>query len=130
MPTTVVNVRHDEFDIYCGRGSVLGNPFSHIPGYGDYQVASRDEAIRRHREWFLAQPRLIVEVLKLRGMRLGCFCKPLTCHCDVYAEVADSRRTYCQRCGSTDLMWESWGSYLDRDLVCQGCRHVVDIWDC
>ena len=25
---------------------------------------------------------------------------------------------------------EPWGSYLDKDLVCQSCNHVVDTWDC
>ena len=76
------------------------------------------------------RPRLIVEVLKLKGKVLGCHCKPEACHCDVLAEIADSYRKYCQKCGGTNLLWEAWGSYLDKDLVCQQCRHVVDIWDC
>jgi hypothetical protein len=125
VSTTVVNVRRERCDVYCGRGSVLGNPFSHIPGYGEHQVASRGEAIRQHRKWFLAQPRLIVIVLTLKGKVLGCHCKPEACHCDVYAEVADSYRKFCQQCGGSNLQWEAWGSYLDKDLVCQDCRHIV-----
>lgn len=39
-------------------------------------------------------------------------------------------RCTCPACGSTDLVWEKWGVYLDKDLVCQSCQHVVDYWDC
>ena len=42
-------------------------------------------------------------------------------------------RCTCDECGAAGpraLLWEAWGAYLDKDLVCQACGHVQDIWDC
>lgn len=56
------------------------------------------------------------------GEKIPCECgrpaRGLTCRCK------------CGECGSQNLRWISWGSYLDRDLVCMYCNHVQDIWDC
>jgi len=52
---------------------------------------------------------------------------------DSYARAKkekEERRSRCPKCGCTDLKWEAWGSYLDKDLVCIQCNYVVDIWDC
>lgn len=42
------------------------------------------------------------------------------------------RKRPCESCGASpdQFRWEAWGSYLDKDLVCQNCKHVVDVWDC
>ena len=45
--------------------------------------------IEKFRRWFIRQPSLLREVWTLRGMALGCDCKPLPCHGDVLAELAD-----------------------------------------
>jgi hypothetical protein len=40
--------------VWVGRGSALGNPFTHLRGRttrADYQVATRDEAIEAYRRW-------------------------------------------------------------------------------
>jgi hypothetical protein len=39
-------------------------------------------------------------------------------------------RCVCDECGSRELGWKAWGSYLDRDLICVGCGHIQDIWNC
>ena len=40
-------------DVYCGRGSVLGNPFSHKEGTkATFVVESRDEAVEAYRLLF------------------------------------------------------------------------------
>ena len=39
-------------------------------------------------------------------------------------------RCHCHRCGSRNLVWESWGSYLDKDLVCQNCKWTQSLWNC
>lgn len=39
-------------------------------------------------------------------------------------------RCTCSECWGRKLDWKSWGSYLDRDLVCQECGHTQDTWDC
>lgn len=84
--TTVVNMRHQAYDVNIGRPGPFGNPFR-IGVDGD-----RAEVIRKHREWFyqLLQTPLRARVrLELRGKRLGCWCAPLPCHGDTYAEYAD-----------------------------------------
>jgi len=93
--TRVVHCRFEPFDIYCGRPSRYGNPFSDKPGtLAKYRVATREESILRHEAWFLAQPELVEEVKRvMAGKILGCFCKyphrPLPCHCDVYVRVCN-----------------------------------------
>ncbi len=91
--TTVVNRRRAAFDVYIGRPSVWGNPFSHMPDtLAEFRVATRGEAITRFREWFLAQPALVERARReLKGRVLGCWCKPASCHGDVIAEILDGR---------------------------------------
>ena len=52
MPTTVVNKHHKvPYDIYIGRGSKWGNPFSHMDGtQALYKVATRQEAVEKYAE--------------------------------------------------------------------------------
>lgn len=91
--TTVVNHRFDAFDIYIGRGSVWGNPFTHLPldrTQAKYHVATREISIAKYREWIQTQPHLMRLLPRLKGKRLGCTCRPLTCHGDVLAELADA----------------------------------------
>jgi len=89
--TRVVNRRREAFDVYIGRPSPFGNPFSHLPGtLAQFRVASRDEAITRFREWFQGQPELVERAKReLAGKVLGCWCKPASCHGDVIASIVD-----------------------------------------
>jgi Domain of unknown function (DUF4326) len=89
--TRVVNRRCEPFDVYIGRPSIYGNPFSHKPGtLARFRVADRAEALLRFREWFLSRPELIERARReLRGRVLGCWCKPSPCHGDVIAEIID-----------------------------------------
>lgn len=92
MPkTTVVNKHHKvPYDIYIGRGSRWGNPFSHMEGTkAQYKVATREEAIERYREWIMQQPELLNSLHELKGKTLCCFCKPKSCHGDILSELAD-----------------------------------------
>ena len=95
MPeTTVVNKRFEQYDVYIGRPSAYGNPYSHLPGtLAKYQVATRQEAVERYREWiFLPENAHLRALIKknLKGKRLGCWCKPLACHGDILKEIADA----------------------------------------
>lgn len=83
MRTTVVHCRREPYDIYIGRPSKWGNLFR----VGDGQ--SREEAIAKYRRWIETQPELMAALPDLKGKRLGCYCKPLPCHGDVLAELAD-----------------------------------------
>lgn len=75
----------EKFDIYIGRGgSKWGNPF--LIG----KDGTRSEVIEKYRVWIQTQPELMEDIKSLRGKVLGCHCKPLGCHGDVLAELADS----------------------------------------
>jgi len=81
--TRVVHCRRQPFDIYVGRPSKWGNPY--VIG----RDGSRDVVIAKYREYLLASPELTAALPELRGKTLGCWCKPLACHGDVLAELAD-----------------------------------------
>ena len=91
MPTTVVHCRREPSDVYIGRPSKWGNPFSDRLGtLAEHVVASREEAISRYELWIRTQPELIAAAkVELRGKVLGCWCKPKACHGDVLARIAD-----------------------------------------
>jgi hypothetical protein len=89
-------------DVYCGRGSVLGNPYSHkLNTQAKFVVSSRDEAIRNYREYFyeeikhnenfLNELRRIYVIAKSGEVNLVCFCYPKSCHCDVIKEFILSK---------------------------------------
>lgn len=84
MKTTVVNVRNSEYDVYCGRPSVFGNPF--VIG----KDGTREEVVDKYREWIKTQPEILNRLDELKGKKLGCFCAPKLCHCNVLAELADN----------------------------------------
>lgn len=96
MPETrVVNRRTEEFDVYIGRGSEWGNPYSHQAGTKAlYVVGTRREAIDAYESYLLDRINeggwpFIERVAALKGKRLGCYCAPLPCHGDVLARAAD-----------------------------------------
>lgn len=88
MNTKIVHCRRDEYDVYIGRPSKWGNPFSHKPSsVAEIKVATREEAIEKYREWIKTQPDLLASLEELRGKRLGCWCRPKLCHGDVLLEL-------------------------------------------
>lgn len=88
--TTVVNIdREEAYDKYIGRGSKYGNPYA-IGHDGD-----RDEVIRKYkydfdRGFLKGGVDFKRQILSLRGLRLGCHCKPKACHGDVLASYINS----------------------------------------
>ncbi len=80
-------------DVYIGRPSKWGNPFSHLTGtLAEYKVSSREEAIDKYREWILQQPELMACLPELQGKTLVCWCSPQACHGEVLAEMVDGRK--------------------------------------
>ncbi len=87
--TRVVNLRREPFDVYIGRAGrgqdgYFGNPFRRedprcLEKFEDYfrERVDRDPEFNRR-------------VSELRGLTLGCFCKPGKCHGDILAAWADS----------------------------------------
>lgn len=90
--TAVVNKHHNvPYDVYIGRGSKWGNPFTHRDGTkAEFKVDTREEAIEGFRNWFVKQPELLADMHELKGKTLACFCKPAGCHGDVLSEFANS----------------------------------------
>lgn len=86
----VVHCKKEPFDIYVGRPSPFGNPFSHKPSSkAETKVESREEAIAKFEEWVRTQPQLMEKIKKeLKGKILGCWCRPANCHGDVLVKIA------------------------------------------
>ena len=83
----VLNKHIDEIPpdaVYIGRPSKWVNPFV-IGANG-----TRDDVIKKYREWLLARP-YIMEIVKkeLAGKDLVCFCSPKECHGDVLMKVVN-----------------------------------------
>lgn len=89
----VVNCRTEHYDVYIGRPSEWGNPFTHIKNKrtrAEFVVKSREEAITKYREWIVQQPELMKKIETLKGKILGCWCAPRSCHGDVLVELINS----------------------------------------
>ena len=90
MATTVINKRSGEpYDVYIGRPSRWGNPFSHLPkSKAEVRVATREEAVAAYAKWLsmklLDEPEFLEP---LRGKVLACWCRPAACHGDVIVEL-------------------------------------------
>ncbi len=82
---SVVHCKRAAFDVYIGRPSKWGNPFS----IG--QDGSRDEVIEKYRLWILTQPDLRAALPELEGKILGCWCAPQACHGDVLVALLRAR---------------------------------------
>lgn len=87
--TEVINIADAPFGwsddpqyVYIGRPSPWGNPFSVLRHGRHVAIAKFTAAI---------SPRMAeVARRELRGRTLVCYCKPLSCHGDVLAAIADS----------------------------------------
>ena len=105
MIVVVNKYKHEstEDDVYIGRGSLFGNPYSHLPSKKEDVVMCKDreESIDRFEEYFnnvIDSPgckhtklkrelRRLVMIAKLGGdINLSCFCKPKSCHGDIIKE--------------------------------------------
>ena len=87
---------NDIIHIYCGRGSVLGNP------YPITKINDRDTVVSLYRIYFykniknknkdiLDGLKYIKEMTnKYKTVKLVCFCAPQKCHCDIIKEYIDN----------------------------------------
>lgn len=91
--STVVNKYKHPYDVYIGRGSKWGNPYSHLQGtQAKYVVSNRQEAIDKFQEYILygEGQHLLNDLHELQNKTLGCFCKPQACHGDILVELVDT----------------------------------------
>jgi len=79
----VVHFKREPYDVYIGRPSKWGNPFTIGPD-GD-----RAEVVHKYRAWLMNQPNLLAALPELRGKVLGCWCAPKACHGEILLELAN-----------------------------------------
>lgn len=94
--TKVVNIFHDQYDVYIGRAGkgkegYFGNPF--------VLRGDRGSTIEKFKEYFYNRINTDIEFKQrveseLLNKRLGCFCKQkmrdVPCHGDIYIEYFDN----------------------------------------
>jgi len=81
LATTVVNLRYEEYDVYIGRGSKWGNKY--VIG----RDGNREEVVDKYEKDIRQNEHLLSLLYELKNKRLGCFCKPLSCHGDVLVKL-------------------------------------------
>ena len=91
MIAKVVHCKNEPYDIYIGRGSKWGNPYTHLKTdtLADYVVGTREEAIEKYREYILNSPSLLKDLPELDGKILGCYCFPKKCHGDILIQLIE-----------------------------------------
>lgn len=84
-------------DIYVGRGSAFGNPFTSQKIEGtkaEFQASNREEAVEKYEYYLETQLKLkqrnvvkgleeMVEMLKEGDINLVCYCAPKKCHAEI-----------------------------------------------
>lgn len=83
-----INKEYNEIDfkeIYVGRPSMFGNPYSHLNGtLAEFKVKNREIAIKNYEIYYLPKIRdelhKIKEQYKNTTICFNCFCVPKKCH--------------------------------------------------
>jgi hypothetical protein len=88
----VVHHNKYHYDVYIGRPSKWGNPYTHHADkdtLAEHIVSTRKEAIEKYREYILfgEGKHLLTDLHELKGRVLGCWCKPKSCHGDILSEL-------------------------------------------
>lgn len=94
-PTTLVNLNKEPYDVYIGRGSKWGCPFTTIkdrPTLAKEIVQTKEEALEKYKQYVLSNSELMGSLHELEGKTLGCFCKPEKCHGDVLLELLTQKK--------------------------------------
>jgi hypothetical protein len=92
----VVHLKKESYDIYIGRPSKWGNPFTHKQDgktLAKYIVNTREEAISAFEEWITkGEGQILLKDLdELKNKTLGCWCKPQPCHGDILLKLIKSK---------------------------------------
>lgn len=91
---SIVHCKKAPYDVYIGRPSKWGNPFSHQPGTkAKYKTKTRREAIQKHKEWITEGEgkHLLEDIHELKGKILGCWCHNKACHGDILVKLANEK---------------------------------------
>jgi len=81
--TEVVNLKEERYDVFIGRGSIWGNPFRITT------KKNREDVIAEYEVYVRQNKNLMSQLNTLKGMKLGCFCAPMSCHGDVLVKLIE-----------------------------------------
>lgn len=116
--------------IYIGRGSPLGNIYTHInTNHKDalFKTSSREESIYKYEKYLINQillgnPNichaindLIIKYKRGEDINLICFCSPLKCHGEVIKRVVEEAK-YC-------INWFSNMRRMDSPIIYQNIKY-------
>lgn len=91
----VVNCMKDSYDILIDRTTMWGNPFRiGRDGSRSDVIKAFELWLRRidYRNFKQKELQLILDnINKLNHKTLGCWCKPKSCHGDIYADIIEER---------------------------------------
>jgi hypothetical protein len=93
--TTVVHCQKESYDVYIGRPSKWGNPFSHKEkSLAEFKISTSEDAIKAYKDWIEngEGKHLLNDLEELKDKRLGCWCYPNPCHGDVLVSLVNK---YC-----------------------------------
>ena len=76
----VVHCKREAHDVYIGRPTKWGNPYT-IGTHG-----TREEVIALYEVW-IRKSSLMADLPELEGKVLGCWCAPRACHGDVLLKL-------------------------------------------
>lgn len=99
-----------EFDIYIGRGTPIGNPFTHLKNIPNTtKCETREEAVLNYKKWIyqkirgedaeiLAFLKKIIAKLKINGqVNLVCYCSPKKCHGEIIKKIIEYNLNFEQK---------------------------------
>ena len=102
----IVNIYHEKADVYCGRGSALGNPFKMEDKSDEqrnivceqYKTYFNQKVLVQRDQSMLRQLSKIYKFIQTNGdVKLGCFCAPKRCHCETIKQYIEE--TYLKNKG-------------------------------
>lgn len=97
MKTVVVNIKYENYDVYIGRPSKWGNPYSHNRGtLAKFVVENVDESLEKYEKHIRDNEELFNSLHELEGKRIGCFCKPGKCHGDILVKLINEKNNILQ----------------------------------
>lgn len=82
----IVHCKREPYDVYIGRPSKWGNPFT-IGKDG-----TRDDVIIKYECWIRNNPELLNCLHELDGKVLGCWCSPKACHGDILIKLIQENK--------------------------------------
>ncbi len=94
---TVINRNFEYADVTITRPTLWGNSYTHLPyALSVFRTKTRDESILMfallwYSEDYRALRHLALNTFK-KNARLGCVCKPKSCHGDIIAGYVNWRR--------------------------------------